>query len=198
VKRSQSTPLLLAMLGLIAGLVILDRTGLLPGRSPADEGAAPTTPRARYLLAASELQQERAIISQAGPWRRELDSARQRWAALRAGMVRAATPELAESRLREVVLDATAGLELASPTRVSYVRDAAPLEGDIRPIAVRVEFDAVSHRDALAAIDRLAHLPGVRTEVVSLRVQGPGRVLLPEQLTISLTLRALALVGEEG
>lgn len=199
-KRAAATTPLLIAAGLLVALVGLDRLGWLPGRS-GDEAEAVDSPRARYLAAAAEHESDRALIARAGQWRAAASEAQARWNATRSRLVAAPTVELAESRLRELVLAAITDLEIASP-RVTYVKEPLAAGADpaarVRPIALRVDFDAMSHRDAYLALDRVRHLPDAAVSISALLLDGPGRIQMPQQLTVSITVRAVALVGGES
>jgi hypothetical protein len=199
-KKAGTTTPLLMIAALLVALVGADRFGWLPGRSGPEDDAA-DSPRARYLAAAATHEADRALIARAGQWRAAAADAQSRWDAARSRLVAAPTVELAESRLRELVLAALADLKIASP-RVTYVKEpvaaGAEAAGRVRPIALRVEFDATNHRDAYLALDRVRHLPDAAVVISSLVLDGPGRAQLPEQMTVSITLRAAALVGGES
>lgn len=203
-KRS-NTPLLAGLAAAMVGLVALDRAGLLPGGDAAPDAPA-RGPRAAYEDRAAQHAQDAALLARAGEAQRLARDAGEAWNSLRASLVPGATQELAEARLRELAASVMADLSLLSPPRLSTVRLAAPApaepgaspspeDASIRPIAIRVEFDAASSADAFVIIDRLENMPDVRSEVSQLSVSGPGRVQLPEQVSVSLTLRAAAHIG---
>lgn len=199
-STSRSTKVLLAMCGVLGALVIADMAGLLPGRGGDDTQAFDDeSPRALYVEAALAEKTDRALIDQESEWHAARDAAEQRWSDVRSRLIAAPTLELAESRLREMVIAALADLRLASPPRVSYVREGAPAAPStaVVPVAIRVEFDTPSHLDAYLALDRLRHMSGAAVTLTSIVLSGPGRPQIPEQVTATISLRAPAIIGDQ-
>lgn len=207
-KKSASSSPLLVVAGALVALVVADRFGLIPGRG--DDSAAAeqdSSPRARYMTIAAERSAESNLIGSAAAWRDASGQAQSQWSEARKRLVAAPTVELAESRLREIILAALVDLKVASP-RVTYIKEAvSPAVGGssapvapaspVRSIGLRLEFDTTSHRDAYIALDRVRNVPDAAVSITSLSLSGPGRVQLPEQITVSVTLRAAAVVGGE-
>lgn len=192
-------PILAGVTVLLVAVVVADRASWLAsagGGLTADGGA-----RAAYLAAAAESSDERALVARAGEWGHAAARARAEWGILSGEIVRAATPELAEARFREEVLAAMEDIRLNSPARINYVRDGATAvtpAAPIRTLRLSVQFDAATPRDAYTIVDRLEHLSGARASVETLKIDGPGRVQLPEQVTVTLTLSTPAFIGEEA
>lgn len=181
--------------GVLLAVVAADRGGLIPGRAADGDGPIRSGPRARYLERLAEDRAERALLAREAAWSSARREAEERWRQVQGMLVTGATPELAEARFREMVLAAFEGIRVVSPARITYVRDGVPATGAIRPIRLRIDFDAPSAREAYTLIDRLEHLADARSAIVAMRIDGPGRIQLPEQVTVSLTLAAVAYIG---
>lgn len=190
---------LAASAGVLTLLFLADRFGILPGASDEKTGSDAGA-RSRYLARAAEAAEDEAMIARADEWRRAEERARAEWDRVRVGLIRGQTAELCETRFREIVLGAMQDIRLVSPARINYVRDgaAAAAAGAIRPLRLSVEFDAPTHRDAYAIIDRLENLPDARAKIELLRIEGPGRIQMPRQVRVVMSLGAVALVGEGG
>lgn len=188
-------PLMASVAAILGALVLADRAGVLPGSASAETDVS--SPASRFAALAQADQEETALLSQAGSWRQAAERAENEWRRASAGLVRAATAELAETRFREIVKGAIQDVPLVSPERIVYIRDAAAARGNIQTLRLSVEFDAHSARDAYTIIDRLEHLPDARARIEQFKVEGPGRIQAPEQVTVTLTLSAAALIGGE-
>lgn len=195
-KKSQRVPMMAAATVLLLLLVIADRAGMLPGGSSGaraeDDSAA-----ARYEEAALAAEADEALLRRAGEWNSAAERAEAEWSRVSAGLVRAATPELAETRFREIVLAAMADIPLISTARINYIRDGAaapPGAGaaSVRTLRLSVAFDAPNPKGAYTIIDRLENMPDAQARIESLKIDGPGRVQSPKQVTVTLTLAAAA------
>jgi hypothetical protein len=188
------TPVLAGISLVLLAAVAADRAGMFSGGGAAGRGV-----RAEYLARAKDAVEERALISRGEAWRASAERARTEWDRLAPGVVRAATPELAEARFREIVLASMEDIRLISPARINYIRDAAAsAAGPVRTLRLSVQFDAATPRDACTIVDRLEHLAEARSRIEGLKVDGPGRIQLPEQVTVTLTLSTSAFVVEEA
>lgn len=195
-KQSKRVPMMAAATVLLLLLVIADRAGLFPGGS-SGASAADDSAAARYEAVALAAEADEALLRRAGEWNAAAERAEAEWSRLCAGLVRAPTPELAETRFREIVLAVMADIPLISPARINYIRDgaASPTGGggaSVRTLRLSVAFDAPTPKGAYTIIDRLENMPDARARIESLKIDGPGRVQSPEQVTVTLTLSSAA------
>ncbi|MDX2115428.1 MAG: hypothetical protein SFZ24_07375 [Planctomycetota bacterium] len=196
--RSRTTGLLAVITGLLGVFVVADMAGLLGGQGAGSEAALDQGARAEYLDALAASNEDQALLDSADRWRDAAARARDAWARTQPGLISGPTPELAEARFRELVLEAMKDVGLTSTPTFSAARENVPAAtGAVRRILLRVDFDSVSTRDVFAILDRLENLRG-GTEIRSLRIEGPGRVQLPKQVSVSVTIAAAAVVGEGG
>ena len=196
-KRSSLTAPLLLVLLVALVLVVADQTGLLP--RPATPDSAADSLERRYLDAHARSIDQAFLLSNADRLSDARRQAEQRWDDVRRTLVIAPSVELAEARLRELVLASLADVKLLSPARVTTIKEASPdAAATIRPISLRVDFDAGVHRDAYIALDRVSNLPDARVVITSLSLDGPGRAQIPQQVTVSITIRAAALIEQGG
>lgn len=187
-------PLLVVAVVILIGAVALSRSDILFAHDDADAGLP--TPRSIYLARASLTAAQDALLAQADRWRTALDRTEQSWGVARRSVVAARSLELAGARFRDMALQAIVDLDIASPAATVVPADAptANTAMMILPLQLDVQFDARQHSDIYAAIDRLENMPGVRTNIESLRLDGPGRIQMPRLATVRLRLTALALI----
>lgn len=220
-NESRRRQAIIGAFAVLGALVLADQIGVLPGRgggaadaAEMDEGGSGGA-RPAYLALAREAARDEALIARAPLWREAAEQARERWEQARRGMIVERTVELAEARFRDLALDALKDLNLAA-VRAAAVADstgAAPggatngagggargggESGGVRTITLEVKFDATGQREVYAALDRLENLAGLRTNIASLRVDGPGRMQVSQTITATLTLQAQAAVGAAG
>lgn len=193
-RPSKAKTPLLAGLVVAAGLLAAELAGVLPGGAAAE--SEETGLRQEYLAAAAQEQQEQQLIRQAGAWRAAMTEAGKQWSELRRTLIAAPTLDLAQSTLRDLVQQRITDMKRIASPRFTYIPEAGEPASRIRPISLRVDFDATSHAEAYAALDRIENMSGVLVSLASIRIEGPGRAQMPEQITVSATVRALALVGE--
>jgi len=217
VNDTRRKQLLVSALLAIGALVLADQFGLIPGRSTSAEAVAvagAVGARPIYLARARRAAMEQALIERAPRWRAAAEQARERWEQARRAMVVERTVELAEARFRDLALDALKDLNLAAvrASAVSQASGATPKSGSgasagvkdegegarVLTITLEVKFDATGQREVYAALDRLENLAGLRTNIASLRVDGPGRIQISQTISATLTLQAQAAVGEVG
>jgi len=197
--------ILLGAIGVLAVLVIGDTLGLLPkpGESASDtDAAAPASPRQQYLAAAEALARDRALLARAPEVAAALERARASWAQVRAEMIVAPTVDQAEAAFRERILAVTKDFSFtavsASPQRIDAAASpaaATTATATVRPVALRLQFDTAKPQDAYRLIDLLENMPDLRTSVTNISLVGPGLPQIPSQVTVNVTVRALASIG---
>lgn len=190
-------PLMIGVSLVLGALVIADRTGMLPGSAPSEPDAADQSGAARYALASAEASADAALLDRAKDWDAAAARAESEWKSVSAGLVRGATPELAETRFREIVKSAIQDIPLVAPERITYLRESAAAKGAVQTLRLSVVFDAPTPKAAYTIIDRLENLPDARARIEQLKLDGPGRVQSPEQVTVTMTLSTAALIGPE-
>lgn len=187
------------MLGVVAlaALVGADRMGLFP-TSSTEESLDGSSPRAAYQMAALALAEDRAKIEQAGVTANALDVAETQWRSVRERCVTGKTAELAEAAFRERILGVARDLGIPAPSVTPVrVESTSSIDSILRPIALRVQFDTDQPQSIYRVIDVLENLPDLSTSVSQIGINGPGLPQVPAQATATITVRALAVVGEE-
>ncbi|MBL8745543.1 MAG: hypothetical protein JNK58_04210 [Phycisphaerae bacterium] len=197
-QRSPRIPILIAATLVLGALVIADRAGMLPGSAAADPDSLAESAASRYAAASAESSADAALLSRAAAWSAAAEQAETEWKKVSAGLVRGATPELAETRFREIVKSAIHDIPLVSPERITYLREGIAARGPVQTLRLSVVFDAPTPKAAYTIIDRLENLPDARARIEQLKIDGPGRIQSPEQVTVTMTLTAAALIGDEG
>jgi hypothetical protein len=198
--KRDTRPLLGALAGVLLVLFLADLLGLLPGAGATEAAgvAGAEGPRAVYEQRAEAMAQDRALLDAEERWRAVEEEARAEWERVRAGLVPGATVELAEARFRESVAAALSDIKISSPLRMTIVREPGPAEpaSRLRRIVLRVEFEVTGSREVFSAVDRLENMPDAMTRISQVTVSGPGRIQVPQQVTVGMTVSAVALIGE--
>jgi hypothetical protein len=196
---STRTRLMLALAGLLALAVAVDQL-LLKGGGEDDAASGAPSASSSYRQAAERLATKRAMIEARADYERLLEDAREKWGRARGRMIQAETGQVAVALLGDRVRRLA---EEYRPAGYSAQRgDARAIEGapGVYELEVSVSMDLASAADAFALLDRLENMPGLAANIESVRLDGPGRLgsrsVTP--LSLSLTLQALAVVGEEG
>jgi hypothetical protein len=186
----------------LAALVGADRMGWLPtAEVEADNAGTATTPRDRYLESAESVALDRALLASAGQTAAALEDAQSRWAQVRSECVVGNTAELAEASFRERILAATRDLGIQNANAAAVRVESAPTAATstdrvLRPIALRVQFDTDKPQEIYRVVDVLENLPDIRTSITAISLVGPGLPQVPNQVTASITVGAIAVVGE--
>lgn len=184
---------------LLTALVIADQAGLFAsgGAGGAGGAGAGGGARAPYIEQAALTAQTSALVEQGPQWaqlRETLEAERD--GAMRR-MIVAPSGELAAARLRGMVESAMSELGLRL-TSSAAIRPDTPLEGSpLRVIGLTLDFDAVDPDAVFALVERLENLPDARTTINSISLSGPMR-MGREGLTVSMELRALSMVVQDG
>lgn len=195
------TFLMLGVIGL-AAVVGADRMGWLPtGASAGEPQEAALNARSVYQAAVESSLHDQAILDAASTTSASLARAKEQWSRIKQRCITGKTAELAEAGFRERVLAATKDLGItnanAAPVRLdAAVEPSKPVDAAVRPIALRVQFDTDKPQDVYRVVDVLENLPDIRATVTQVSINGPGLPQVPTQITASITLRAIAVVGE--
>lgn len=122
------------------------------------------------------------------------------WSDALRGMIKAQTASLAQSTLREHVLDAAR--EAAPEARAGVPRfSESPIDGApaIRRLSLELSVTATSPADLYAVVDRIENDPTIRMGITRITMEGPGvQQGVVKSVTTTLSIEALAVVGEEG
>ncbi len=205
--RSGATPILLAGVVVLGGVVLYRNFFSAP---LADEEAdtAPT-PRERYLEELALSRRQDALIEQWGLWEGALVGARSAWVSVSRVLVRGRTIELAEAGFRERVLAEVKDLKFiessantqrveAAPATQPAPSNAAsaPAAAAVRTIGLKVDVRTDSPAEVYRLIDRLENMPDTRAGVIGVELRGPGLAQTPGEVSATITVHALALIGE--
>jgi len=185
--------IMLGAAGLLAVVVLVDRAGLFAS-SGAEEGA---DARQAYLAQATLVERTRGMVEQEEEWRELLTRSRESWESVRPRLIHGTSAELAAGRLRDMTEAILRDLDLRiDSSRTLQVR--TPLEGEpVRVIGLALDIHAPSPDVLYRAIDRLENIEEAMTNIERINVQGPGLRGAPG-VRVSLNLRALAWIGQEG
>lgn len=192
-KNNTPTVALFLVVALLGGALAVDRAGWSMSSRTDDV----PTPQARYLQRAALIGAQEQLVANASQWDDAAAGARRLWHEWERRLVRAPSMALAGARVRDVLLDELSSLGVAS-ARVAVI-DPAPSNSEsiVQSIKLSIGFDAVRHVDVLTAIDRLEHLDGALLSIVALTIDGPGRMQVPEVLSVELEIEALVLIEPE-
>lgn len=198
-------PLLLGTV-VILGAVVAWRS--FAGSPSEAESDLPPTPREAYLDAADRAQRDAALLRNADAWKDAARAAAGQWDLARAEMVKGRTQELAEVSLRERVLAEIKDLKFiessansvaatGAPPASSGGAAASPVSPTVRVIALKVDVRTDTPAEVYRLIDRLENLSDLRAAVTSVQVKGPGLAQIPAEVSATLNVQALALIGED-
>ena len=181
---------LLAGLLLVVGLfVLLDLRGA--GASDA-EGPAPD-----HTQQARDLQDRLVLVEQETDWTRARDERAAQWDEVRESAIVAATPELAAADFRALLIDEARALGLsvdATARSTSRALEGVPSTLDrVHELEVRLTVSSHDPRTLHRFIDVIEHVPALRTHVAELTLRGPGVAQQPENVSATLTVRALGI-----
>lgn len=197
-----------AMLGAIGALalaVIADRAGLWrPGALLASGGDGGPAAE-RYAALEGIVAAQKRLAAERDTWKKAAADAAAQWAKLRERVIVAPSVDLAEGRLRDEVNREAQALGFETPTAASLGAAApagdakSPAKGPVlRVVGLRLEFGAEKPEPVYTLIDRLENLPSIAAAITLLELKGPGVVQLPHRIDVTIELRALAAIGEEG
>ncbi len=205
-----STPWLLAGVVVLGGVVLYRQFAGAPSAEAATD--AEPSARERYLDALAQTDRQKGLLESAARWREALAATRESWDRASRELVRGRTQELAEAGFRERVLAEVKDLKFAESSANTVKIEAtvatggaggtaAPSPGAaapaaVRPIGLKVDVRTDSPAEVYRLIDRLEHMPDARAGVVSVEVKGPGLAQALGEVNATITVHALALIGE--
>lgn len=204
-KDKRSNRMILGgVVGVLLLAVLADRLGLIPSASADESEDVATSAAQRYLNERRQLDEEQALLATRKEVDKALAAVREEWSKATQTLAHGQTAELAEAAFRERVLATAGDLGLRSVS-ASAVRDGTSVDSkrpaalsSLRPIALRLQFDTERPAEVYRLVDALENLPDVRTSVDSVSIAGPGMVQVGSQVTATIVVRAMALVGESG
>jgi len=192
--QTRRIAVLLAALGVVAALVVVDRAGIAAGGEAGGEGVSA---RRQYLRQAAVVEEMRQFVAQREQWRAAHESAQDQWRDIRADMLEGRTTDVAAAQLEERVDDVLVDLGLR-PRVSSMLPSRTPLDGEgLRVVGLSLGLEAPNPDALYALVDRLENLPGVMTNISALSVRGPAR-RPGAGLDVEIDLRALAWVEGGG
>lgn len=184
-----------AMLGVVLVLIALvgiDRIGLFAS----DEGAS-SSARAAYLIEAAALESDRALIDARPAWASLAEQTDAQIAQLDTIAFSDRTPELAQGRMRDMVVGAVTRLGLDRPRTSAIDLSRSNAERTrVQVVALRVDLTATNPREVFAVIDRLENMREPRLHVASIELSGPGLAQFPRQVDATLRVEAIVLLPE--
>lgn len=204
-QRRGATPILLAGVVVLGGIVLYRNFFAGPSEAAAESDAPPTA-REQYIEELALTRRQEALIAQNEKWSQARAGAESAWDDVSRELVRGRTMELAEAGFRERVLaevkdmkfiDSSANTQRpteSAPTQP--VAQAASQTASIRTIGLKVDVRTNSPAEVYRLIDRLEHMPDARAGVIGVELRGPGLAQTPGEVSASITVHALALVGE--
>ncbi len=205
-KTRGTTPWLLGVV-VVLGAVVLGRQFIGAGTGGEEGGDEAPSARERYLDAVALTQRQRALLDAAESWRAALAGAEQAWDSASRELVRARTVELAEATFRERVLAEVKDLRFSESSANSVAvpvesnpasaSGGAPADAVVRAIGLRVDVRTDTPGEVYRLIDRIENLADVRAGVVGVQIKGPGLAQLPAEVTATIDVRAVALIGEQ-
>ncbi|MEM8834394.1 MAG: hypothetical protein AAGD00_01110 [Planctomycetota bacterium] len=185
---------MLGVVLLLVALVGVDRLGLL---TPDDD--APASARSAFLVEASALESDRALVDARPAWASLARETDEQIARLQTIALSERTPELAQGRMRDMVVAAVTQLGLDRPrtSAVDLTRANAERER-VQIIALRVDLTATNPREIFSVIDRLENMREPRLHVASVELSGPGLAQIPRQVDATLRVEAIVLLREQN
>ena len=188
--------LLSAAVIILGGLVVLDRFASRtsdPDQQRSSVGAA-------HRDAAALLAEERALIDAQPAIEAARDEARATWATIEAGLVRASQINVARAQhMRGALQDAIERDVIGQITFQPVAASRVDADASVQSIVERVSFDVATPALAYALLDRLAHIPAMRTRLRDVQLIGPGiRESLGQRIRVQVTVEAFALVSESA
>lgn len=196
-KSKGRTPVLAGLLAIVFLIVVGDMLlrSSSDGQSPSDSGA-----NDKLRDSISTLEEKRRIVASSDRIASDAERIDGLWGNALAGMIKAQTPSLAQSTLREHVLGAAR--EAAPEAEAGVPRfSESPIDGApaIRRLALDLAVTATSPADLFAVVDRIENDPSVRMGITRISMEGPGiQQGVVKSITATLSIEALAVVGEEG
>lgn len=215
-RHKSATPWLLAAV-VILGAVVVGRSVVGSGADDQADAAEAPSMREQYLNALSLSRRQQSLIDAEEAWSRKLADTRSAWNEISRELVRGRTVELAEAGFRQRILaevkdfkftDGSANsVPVTPPAQPSGAVAAAqsppgalsPADTaqSVRAIALRVEVRTDTPAEVYRLIDRIENLPDARAGVVSVQVRGPGLAQTPSEVSATLLVHAVALIGED-
>ncbi len=188
--------LISVMIALVA-LVAADRLGVFGGAD--GDAAGGGTAMDEWLSAGARASDMQAEVDQGPEWEALLASARGSWESVADELIVAPSAEVASARLRRRVQEAMGEFDLRL-TVSEALPPRAPVDGEpLRIVGIELSFDALNPEQVYRLIDRLEHLDSLRTNIPTLRIEGPGRgVRTGIQVTMSLQALAMVETGRQS
>lgn len=205
-SKGTKTPWLLGAVVLLGVAVAVSRFASGDADTDGSSGEEVPSAKERYLDALALERRQRSLLDGADQWRSALASAEAAWELVRHELVRARTIELAEAGFRERILAEVKDLRFSESSANSVpVPAATPAQptaqpgaaATVRAIGLRVDLRTDSPAEVYRLIDRIENLSDVRAGVVGVQIKGPGLAQTPGEVTATLDLRAVALIGTE-
>lgn len=182
--------IMIGLVAVLAVLVFVDRF------APKGEGSGEgTSLREVYLQKAALEKKQLALLEQSDEWRRAHDVAQRRWSDVSDRVIVRPSVEIAQGELRERLT--RLAQELGLPRPESRPLATITREGDspVRVIQLSLDVTTEDWANAYRLIDRIETDPRMLATVTHLTLGGPGLPQMERELSVTLTVRAIAMVG---
>lgn len=195
--KSNSRTLILAGLLLVVFLLVVGDMLLRSGR---DRAGTPASDRLTLLNEQQEaLAEKRRLLDSADQLATDAQRVNELWTDALGSMIKAQTASIAQSALREHILNAVR--EVAPDVQAGVPRFAEQsIDGvpGIRRLALDLTITATSPADLYTIIDRIENDPEIRIGITRITMEGPGiQQGVVKAVTTTLSIEALAVVGGE-
>jgi len=187
--------LLLGVLAALIAIVLLDKL-VLTGQANAANGDG-TSPQEIYRARAALLDRQRALIDQRDEWQLANSRALEEWEALAEKLIVAQSVEIAEGELRERLVTIAMEMGLPRPDARALTPIVPDEASPIRVIRYNLLLSTENWESAFALIDRIETDPSTIANITEVMLDGPGLPQFETELTISLTVQAIALVESQ-
>jgi len=186
--------IILVTLAVLLGLLVLaDRTSVFGADKP-DENA--TSLREVYLRTAALAKKQEALLAQRDGWARAHELAQQRWGSLSERLIVRPSVEIAQGELRERLTRHASDLGLPRPESRPLATDEPEGGSPLRVIQLSMDVRTEAWDRAYRLIDRIETDPRMPATVTHVTLDGPGLAQMEREMTITLTVRAIAMVGD--
>lgn len=187
------TTLLLALVGVVGALVIVDQ---LTGAGDATDETERST-RTNYVRQAELVSRMQSFLDARPQWQEAHNKAEDAWRDLQSRIIAAPTAELANARLQQRI--STIANEVGVTVRATSAPTVrTPVDDQpLNVIGVTMSFEVNDPERLYALVDRLENMPDAWTNIRRLSVQGPRRT--PRGVAdVELEIESLAWITRGG
>lgn len=187
--------ILIVVAAALAALVLADRASVFDGAAANDERASL---REVYLRTAALAKKQEALLERRDDWSRAHELAQQRWGTLSERLIVRPSVEIAQGELRERLTRLASDLGLPRPESRPMATETPDEGSPLRVIQLSMDVRTDAWDRAYRLIDRIETDPRMIAAVTRVTLDGPGLAQMEREMTVSLTVRAIAMVGDEA